>query len=253
MKHIKNIREYNKENSVVKYFFTINESINFDKILTDWKIKNNFALEDLRNFSILEDYLLAFSSHRDSKSKTISKFKIILDKICNDMNIKDITYLGMGNYSTIFQCDGMILKFISDRWTHSVDEYKMAREFIGKDIPGLIKYYKVWNSERLSKRPGPFYAILMEKCDELTEKEKSLFNKFHKILELDRKSSKITKSDMLRELKAISNQYELIDDFVNLFFTLKGFVCLDDFRGDNLGRINGELIHFDPMDRTMFY
>jgi hypothetical protein len=237
-------------------FFSINESINFDKILTDWKENNNSELDYLRNFSILDDYSLTFSNDKDSKSKTISKFKKIIDKICNDMNIKDITYLGMSNYSTIFLCDDMILKFFSNRRSHSIDEYNMAREFIGKDIPGLVRYYKVWNSEILNfmgKRPGPFYAILMEKCDELTEKEKSLFNRFHKILELDRKSSKITKNDMLEKLKASSNQDELIDDFVNLFFTLKGVVCLDDFRGDNLGRIDGQLIHFDPMDRSMFY
>ncbi len=119
----------------------------------------------------------------------------------------------------------------------------------------LHRYYKVWNSETLTfmgKRPGPFYAILMEKCDELPEKEKSLFNKFHQILKLDRTSSKITKNDMLEKLKANSTKEELIDDFVNLFFSLKSVVCLDDFRGDNLGRINGQLIHFDPMDRRYF-
>ncbi len=233
----------------------INES-NFDNIKIDWRENNSDVLDDLRDYSLLDSGLFSFSMNRDSKSKTVTKLKKILDEICSDMDVKDIAYLKLSNYAIIFLCDNMILKFFSNRWSHSIDEYNMVKRFIGKDIPGLVKYYKVWNSESKTykgNKPGPFYAILMEKCDELSELEKSLFNKFHEILNLDKTSNKITRDEMLEKLKKYSDENKMIDEFVNLFFSLKGIVQLDDFRGDNLGRVDGKLTHFDPMDRSGCY
>jgi hypothetical protein len=223
-------------------------------ILSDWKKIGSDALDDLREVGIAEDGLLYFTQDRESKTKTISKLRKIIKNICIDLNISNINYWKMANFSTIFLCDNMVLKFFSNRWSHSIDEYNMVTKFINKDIPGLVKYYKVWNSNCKTirgNRPGPFYAILMERCDDLSESERMLFNKFHYILNLDKTSNKITKEEMLEKLNNFS-QTELINEFVDLFFLLKGVVSLDDFRGDNLGRVGGKLIHFDSMDRRGF-
>jgi hypothetical protein len=233
--------------------FTI---FNFDKITKDWKVFENDTLDDLRNYQLNEDGSLSFSMKTDSKSITINKLEKLIQNLSNEMDILNVTYWKMSNFSNIFICDENILKFSSNRLEHSVDEWKMANKFVGKDIPGLVKYYKTWHSNvitpRNGKRPGPFYAILMQRIDELEQSETKLFNKFYETLKLDETSKSITKESMLIKLSQNFTQNELINEFVELFFLLKGIVPLDDFRGDNLGRVDGKLTHFDPMDRGEF-
>ena len=114
--------------------FTI---FNFDKITKDWKVFENDTLDDLRNYQLNEDGSLSFSMKTDSKSITINKLEKLIQNLSNEMDILNVTYWKMSNFSNIFICDENILKFSSNRLEHSVDEWKMANKFVGKDIPWI--------------------------------------------------------------------------------------------------------------------
>lgn len=250
---------------IINYSNYINESIDNDlpKMLSDWGkvgLRNCFLLEDLMSFKYVDNILQVrksgFMPIQSTAAEAINTFKCVIDDIKKDLNLSEIKYYKISNFAIIFIADNMILKVFSDRLSNIINEYEFAKSMVGEKINGLVEYKETWVSKCKSINgrlmEGPVYAILMEKCDELNDEDRSLFNKFHSVLKLDKKSKTITKEEMFSTLKGITDQIYLVNEFVELFFELKGKVELDDFRGDNLGRVNGELTHFDPMCREGF-
>lgn len=250
---------------LIKYSNYIKESINNDlhKIQSDWKkvgLRNCFLLQDLMLYEYVDDILQVrtngFMPVESTTDESINTFKCVIDDIKKDLNLNEIKYYKISNFAIIFIADNMILKVFSDRLSDIINEYKFAKSMVGKKINGLVEYKETWVSKckfiNGKLMDGPIYAILMEKCDELNDKDKSLFNKFHSVLKLDKKSKTINKEEMLYTLKGLTDQIHIVNEFVDLFFELKGKVELDDFRGDNLGRVEGKLTHFDPMNRDGF-
>jgi hypothetical protein len=231
--------------------------------MTDWRrvgLDNCFLLRTLRLYSFENNILkVRVSGDLPSKSspiEAVETMKEVINLISTDLNFKDVEYFTISNFSIIFLADDKILKVFNRQPSSMIAQYDFAKSVVGENIPGLVKYFDTWISKSININgrvsEGPVYAILMQKCQELTKFEKNLFNNFHSILKLDKKSSSITKEEMMRVLNNESDRKYLINEFIDLFFSLRGKVILDDFRGDNLGRIDGNLVHFDPMSRVGF-
>lgn len=196
------------------------------------------------------------------KKNAVNNIIKILNQIKKDFNIKDIEYLKVSNYGIVFIVDSdKILKISSTSDVNGYESYSICKNLLNNPVDGMIDIYNIWRIKLEDSngglKNGPIYAVLMKKCDILSRDETNLFNKFHDILNLGyrwqiQNYKHMSEKEMSEKLNKFDKKY--VDEYINLYNKLKDKnIPLDDLRGDNLGRINGELVHFDAMDRTNLY
>jgi hypothetical protein len=196
------------------------------------------------------------------KKNAVNNIIKILNQIKKDFNIKNIEYLKVSNYGIVFIVDSdKILKISSTNDINGYESYSICKNLLNNPVDGMIDIYNIWRIKLEDSngglKNGPIYAVLMKKCDILSRDETNLFNKFHDILNLGyrwqiQKHKHMSEKEMSEKLNKFDKKY--VDEYINLYNKLKDKnIPLDDLRGDNLGRINGELVHFDAMDRTNLY
>lgn len=196
------------------------------------------------------------------KKNAVNNIIKILNQIKKDFNIKDIEYLKVSNYGIVFIVDSdKILKISSTSDINGYESYSICKNLLNNPVDGMIDIYNIWRIKLEDSngglKNGPIYAVLMKKCDILSKDETNLFNKFHDILNLGyrwqiKNHKHMSEKEMSEKLNKFDKKY--VDEYINLYNKLKDKnIPLDDLRGDNLGRINGELVHFDAMDRTNLY
>jgi hypothetical protein len=196
------------------------------------------------------------------KKNAVNNIIKILNQIKKDFNIKDIEYLKVSNYGIVFIVDSdKILKISSTSDINGYESYSICKNLLNNPVDGMIDIYNIWRIKLEDSngglKNGPIYAVLMKKCDILSRDETNLFNKFHDILNLGyrwqiQNHKHMSEKEMSEKLNKFDKKY--VDEYINLYNKLKDKnIPLDDLRGDNLGRINGELVHFDAMDRTNLY
>jgi hypothetical protein len=181
----------------------------------------------------------------------------LMEKLVKRFKVEKVKYMNAGAFGMAFIADGdKIIKL-----TSNADEAAEVKGLIGKIIPGCVEYYDIVRSKKFD-----IWAILMQKSESLTKKEEKIFSllieypftdieninqdslfknptfdnltlkKLHK--QCNSKIGNISKS----EFKSYINEY------IELHHKLeKNEISTQDLHVGNMGRLDGELVHFDIM------
>lgn len=168
----------------------------------------------------------------------------LMEKLVKRFNVEKVKYMNAGAFGMAFIADDdKIIKLTSSR-----DEAAEVKGLIGKIIPGCIKYYDIVRSKKFD-----IWAILMQKCESLTKKEEKIFSlllnigksSFRNIDEFDKDQiSDIANKLRLSKKELMSFGRELSDLIDKLEYNE---ISTNDLHVGNMGRLDGELVHFDIM------
>lgn len=172
----------------------------------------------------------------------------LLEKLCKRFNVKKVKYKACGVFGMAFLADdNKVIKL-----TSSKAEASDVNQLIGKEIPGCVNYFDIVYSKKFD-----IYCILMERVEVLKGKEKKMISEI-----IDTIYTYPNYSDKEVIESAAMDEYgnpQFSPDKLKIYLTelkqleskLKSAgVSVDDIHSDNLGRRNGELVHFDVMSET---
>lgn len=167
----------------------------------------------------------------------IDTLKVIIEKICKEMGLVDkVRYLNAGSYGMAFKVGSKVIKLTSNR-----SEAKMAKDLIGKKIPNVINYYKIkW------VRKYEIWAILMDLVDTPTKGDKKILDIFDYCEDWSEVVDEIEDRNISKsEAKSLWREYQKLKKSLE-----KSGIPMDDLHSGNIGRLGGELVHFDIMPET---
>lgn len=170
-----------------------------------------------------------------------SNLNDLMKKLVKRFNVEKVKYMNAGAFGMAFIADGdKIIKL-----TSSADEAAEVKGLIGKIIPGCVKYYDIVYSKKFD-----IWAILMQKSESLTKKEEKIFSFLFgynvELIDKDRIE------DIRKEMSGItitkSELRSYVEEIVNLKNKLESNdISTQDLHVGNMGRLDGELVHFDIM------
>ena len=179
----------------------------------------------------------------------------IIKMLKKDFNFNNIEYAGEGFHGITFIVDND--KAI--KLTNNEDEIRGIENLVGEDIPGVIHYYDIKEYPKYN-----MYAILMDKIDLLPEEQASLYS-IMASQEGNFSDSQFwidydeNQDELIQQLSMDVNDetgltidddeiIEYIDSYRELVYKLEeNGVSTEDLHGENIGKINDELVHFDIM------
>ena len=191
-------------------------------------------------------------------------FENLINKIKNEFNLKNIKYTAEGNFGMAFYTDdGKVIKLTSDE-----KEINAIKNIVGKDINGVAKYYEIVDFPEYN-----LSAILMDNVERLTPEEISVYtilysnqanfsdSDFWDLYNKKRTRKKILKqlAEELEEppsdlgIKPVELELDEIEEYVEQYKELlttleENNIPTQDLHGGNIGRVDGELVHFDIME-----
>jgi hypothetical protein len=188
----------------------------------------------------------------------------VIRTLKQDFGFKKIKYVGQGHFGMAFDVgNNKVIKL-----TGNEDEIRGIRKVLGKDVPGVVHYYDIKHYP-----DSNVYAILMDKVKSISKKEETIYTVIYyemanhsnsdfwdkyddedereEFLEelIDRLESP-RPEDQLPSFKIDENDLvNYIDAYRELLMTLESNnVPTEDLHGENIGRKDNKLIHFDVMD-----
>jgi len=173
----------------------------------------------------------------------------LMKKLVKRFKVEKVKYMNAGAFGMAFIADGdKIIKLTSNR-----SEAAEVKGLIDKKVPGCIEYYDIVYSKNFD-----IWAILMQRTESLTKKEKEIFN-----LLIDNGFDNFDEEDLDRgqnftknQISDIASQLGLskkgLMSFIKELVELKdklesNDISTNDLHSGNMGRLNGELVHFDIM------
>ena len=173
----------------------------------------------------------------------------LMEKLVKRFKVEKVKYINAGAFGMAFIADGdKIIKL-----TSSPSEAAEVKGFIGRNIPGCVKYYDIVRSKKFD-----IWAILMQKCENLSKKEEKIFSLLFEEgldnfdeddLDSGQNFSKDQINDIASDLRLSKKELmSFIRELRNLKDKLdKNEISTNDLHTGNMGRLNGELVHFDIM------
>lgn len=165
----------------------------------------------------------------------------LMEKLVKRFNVEKVKYMNAGAFGMAFIADGdKIIKLTSNR-----SEAAEVKSLIGKEMPGCVEYYDIVYSKKFD-----IWAILMQKSESLTKKEEKIFSFLFgynvELIDKDRIN------DIRKEMSGItitkSELRSYVEEIVNLKNKLESNeISTHDLHVGNMGRVDGELVHFDIM------
>ena len=174
----------------------------------------------------------------------------LMEKLVKRFNVEKVKYMNAGAFGMAFIADdNKIIKL-----TSSADEAAEVKGLIGKIIPGCVEYYDIVYSKKFD-----IWAILMQKSESLTKKEEKIFRLLIEYPFTDIENINPTFDNLT--LKKLHNRCNskigniskselksYINEYVELHHKLeKNEISTQDLHTGNMGRLDGELVHFDIM------
>jgi len=181
----------------------------------------------------------------------------LMEKLVKRFKVEKVKYMNAGAFGMAFIADGdKIIKL-----TSNADEAAEVKGLIGKIIPGCVEYYDIVYSKKFD-----IWAILMQKSESLTKKEEKIFSllieypftdieninqdSLFKNPTFDNLTLKKLHKQCNSEIGNISKSEfkSYIKEYIELHHKLdKNEISTNDLHTGNMGRLNGELVHFDIM------
>lgn len=190
----------------------------------------------------------------------------VIRTLKQDFGFKKIKYVGEGHFGMAFDVgNNKVIKL-----TGNEDEVRGIRKVLGKDVPGVVHYYDIKHYP-----DSNVYAILMDKVKSISKKEETIYTVIYYemanhsdsdfwdkyddtdedireefIEELIDRLESPRPEDQLPSFKIDENDLvNYIDAYRELLMTLESNnVPTEDLHGENIGRKDNKLIHFDVMD-----
>jgi len=210
-----------------------------------------------------------------------SSFNDLIEDLKEKFNLKKIKYIGRGHYGMAFIADGdKILKITSDE-----DEIKGIEKIIGKEIPGIVNYYDykeypefglygilMEKANPISKLEKDLFTSIFYMQANYSDSDfwdvydegklDEIINKLHHpnpeeniqpilITDYDgtTEDGEFIQTPYNAEFQITEDELKYyIDNYRNLLLTLENNnIDTKDLYGENIGQINGKLVHFDIM------
>lgn len=163
----------------------------------------------------------------------------LMENLCKRFKVEKVKYMNAGAFGMAFIADDdKIIKLTSQR-----SEASEVRGLIGENTPGCVEYYDIVYSKKFD-----IYAILMQKSDPITKKEKEIFDVFleddinhfdkNQLDDLYKKKLGVTKEEFINYAKEFIDLKEKLEE---------NNISTNDLHPGNMGRVDGKLVHFDIM------
>jgi hypothetical protein len=189
-----------------------------------------------------------------SSSYPIDILGDVLKSVTKRFGLKSkVKYMNSGSFGMAFVVgDDKIVKL-----TSSKSEAMVAKFLVGKKIDHCVNYYDIVYIKEYS-----IYAILMDRAEKLSEKEKYVVSLLSGsaiyMNDLHRLEKKVRKDDFEimgnnKNHKPISESKlkRVYDDFREMYISLKkNKISITDLHENNIGYVNNKMVHFDIMGDT---
>lgn len=174
-----------------------------------------------------------------TNKKTTNALEDIIESLVKRFNIKGkVKYINSGTFGMAFVIKDKVIKLTSNK-----SEANIAKGLIGENIPNCVKYYDI-----IYLSDYKIWAILMDKAEKLSKQEKS-------VVEILTSSFAYTLSDFnkvkdkMSDIKISDDKLKkLWEDYMQMYSSLNdNNISLNDLHEDNIGYLNGTMVHFDIM------
>lgn len=171
----------------------------------------------------------------------------LMNKLSKRFKLNKVKYLNAGAYGMAFISGNKIIKLTSNR-----SEAAVVKGLIKRNIPNTVRYYDI-----VFIRKYDIYAILMDRADKIPVEELQLIDMLCNYASIkDMRSYSFSNfKDSCRDTKGSTLSVEKLKSIYNGYKELltsleENKISTRDLHSENVGYINGKLVHFDIMDEN---
>lgn len=189
-----------------------------------------------------------------SKSDPLKKLKKIVKHISKSFGYgSEVRYLDSGSCGMAFIIKDKVIKLTSNE-----EEFLIAKQLLGQNIPHMVRYYKV---KRIIEYG--IWAILMDKARNLDKDESIAMRLIDDYGYIDLGWTCENVKDLMEDSFSDIEKYakkekisiilvkRIWEDYKNMIYNLlKNSISIKDLHPGNIGYIGKDMVHFDVMGQT---